>query len=266
MGSSVGVLSLAILGLASSLQAQYFAAPAKPDIPKELLERYWEQEKTRVPLVNVAMDCEIEATVPKWKKSSKMSALRVISKIGRITYQKLAFSGDDQVKRDVIARFLNAETEAHQQTGDISLTPANYKFNYKGRLEQGGKVAYIFQLTPRQKRMGLFKGDLWLDSETGLPLRESGRLVKNPSVFFKKTEFTRTYEIKDGEAYLSEFQSTIEARVVGKVEMAVRYSNYQKPAPETAIDPQAAAPPSPNFSSLESLRPLRRENDFATGQ
>ena len=106
MGSSVGVLSLAIFGLASSLHAQPFAAPVKPDPAKELLERYWEREKTRQPLVNVAMDVEIEATVPKWKKSSKMTALRLISKIGRITYQKLAFTGDDQVKRDVIARFL----------------------------------------------------------------------------------------------------------------------------------------------------------------
>ena len=245
MGSTVSVLSLAVLGLASTLYAQSFAAPGKPDPAKDLLERYWEQEKVRKPLLNVAMDCEIEASVPKWNKSSKMTALRMISKIGRITYQKLSFSGDDQVKRDVIARFLTAETETRVQAGDISLSPANYKFNYKGRIEQGGKSAYIFQLSPRQKRLGLFKGDLWLDADTGLPLRESGRLVKNPSVFFKKTEFTRTYEIRDGQSYLSQWQSTIDARVVGRVEMAVKYSNYQKPAPELvaepATTPQAAA-------------------------
>ena len=237
MGSTVGVLSLAVIGLVSTLHAQSFAAPGKPDPAKDLLERYWAQEKVREPLSNVAMDCEIEATVPKWKKSSKMTALRMISKIGRITYQKLSFSGDDQVKRDVIARFLTAETEARAQAGDISLSPANYKFNYKGRLEQGGKTAYIFQLNPRQKRLGLFKGDLWLDADTGLPLRESGRLVKNPSVFFKKTEFTRTYEIRDGQSYLSKWQSSIEARVVGRVEMAVKYSNYQSPAPEVVAEP-----------------------------
>ena len=242
MGSSVGVLSLALLGLVSTLHAQSFAAPAKPDPGKELLERYWEREKTREPLLDVAMDCEIEATVPKWKKSSKMTALRLISKIGRITYQKLSFSGDDQVKRDVIARFLTAETEAGAHSGDISLSPANYKFNYKGRIEQGGKVAFIFQLSPRQKRLGLFKGDLWLDGETGLPLRESGRLVKNPSVFFKKTEFTRTYEIRDGRSYLSKWQSSIDARVVGRVEMAVKYSNYQQPAPEAVAEPAVTTP------------------------
>jgi len=239
MGSFLRGLSLAIFGLASSLHAQPFAAPDKPDPARDLLERYWEQEKARIPLVNVAMDCEIEATVPKWKKSSKMTALRLISKIGRITYQKLSFTGDDQVKRDVIARYLTAETEARSQTGDISLSPANYKFSFKGRLEQGGKVAYIFQLNPRAKRVGLFKGDLWLDAETGLPLRETGRLVKNPSVFFKKTEFTRTYEIREGRAYLSTWNSSIDARVVGRVEMAVKYSNYQTPPPEVAADPTA---------------------------
>ncbi|MBY0506901.1 MAG: outer membrane lipoprotein-sorting protein [Bryobacteraceae bacterium] len=232
MGSSVGVLSLAMVGL---LHAQSFSAPVKPDPARDLLERYWEQEKARVPLTNVAMDCEIEASVPKWKKSSKMTALRLISKVGRVTYQKLTFTGDDQVKRDVIARFLTAETEAHAQTGDISLTPANYKFNFKGRIEQDGKVAYIFQLSPKEKRVGLFKGDLWLDAETGLPLRESGRLVKNPSVFFKKTEFTRKYEIRDGHAYLTEWESLIDARVVGRVEMAVKYSNYQSAVENEAV-------------------------------
>ncbi len=239
MGSSFGVLSLAFIGLASTLQAQSFAVNEKADPAKELLERYWELEKKRVPLVDVAMDCEIEATVPKWKKSSKMTALRLISKIGRVTYQKLAFTGDDQVKRDVIARFLNAETEARSQAGDISITPANYKFSYKGRLEQGGKIVYIFQLNPRSKRIGLFKGDLWLDSVTGLPVRESGRLVKNPSVFFKKTEFTRNYEIRDGQAYLSTWNSSIDARVVGRVEMAVKYSNYKQPAPAEAAPAEA---------------------------
>ncbi len=257
MGRSVGVLSLVLLGLASSLSAQSFAAPAKPDPAKDLLERYWEREKVRKPLVNVAMDVEIEATVPKWKKSSKMTALRMISKIGRITYQKLTFTGDDVVKRDVIARFLTAETEARTQAGDISISPSNYKFNYKGRFEQGGKIAYIFQLNPRQKRVGLFKGDLWLDGETGLPLRESGRLVKNPSVFFKKTEFTRRYEIRDGQAYLAEWQSSIEARVIGRVEMAVKYSNYQSPAPEMVVEPVLTPP-------LGSLRSVAQQNALGT--
>lgn len=252
MGSSVGVLSLALSTIAvclhaQPLAAQAFAAPTKPDQAKELLERYWEREKVRQPLLNVAMDCEIEATVPKWKKSSKMTALRMISKIGRITYQKLSFSGDDQVKRDVIARFLTAETEAHSHSGNIALTPANYKFNFKGTIEQGGKTAYIFQLSPRAKRVGLFKGDLWLDAETGLPLRESGRLVKNPSVFFKKTEFTRTYEIREGQAYLAQWQSFIDARVVGRVEMDVKYSNYQQPAPEVAVETQTGPGVPPRF-------------------
>jgi hypothetical protein len=49
--------------------------------------------------------------------------------------------------------------------------------------------------------VGLFKGELWVDADTFLPLRESGRFVKNPSVFLKKIEFVRDYEIKDGIAF-----------------------------------------------------------------
>jgi len=49
-------------------------------------------------------------------------------------------------------------------------------------------------VTPRQKRQGLFKGDLWIDAATYLRVQESGYLVKSPSIFLKKVAFVRKYE------------------------------------------------------------------------
>jgi hypothetical protein len=79
-----------------------------------------------------------------------------------------------------------------------------------------GRTVHVFQLTPRKKRVGLFKGDLWLDAETCLPVRESGRLVKLPSIFLRRIEFVREYEIHEGLVYPHSIESVVDTRLVVK--------------------------------------------------
>ena len=172
------------------------------------------------------MEVEIEASLPKLKRRGRLHALRHISRLGRITYEAILFEGDNTVKNSVIARYLAADTQAQANDGSsVAVTPANYKFKYKGRLDQEGRQVHVFQLTPRKKRVGLFKGELWLDAETCLPVRESGRLVKNPSIFLRRIEFVREYDILDGVAVPRSIESTVETRVVGKAELTVRFRN-----------------------------------------
>ena len=45
---------------------------------------------------------------------TKVSALRRISALGRITYEKLRFEGDGTIKSQVITRYLTAEAEAQK--------------------------------------------------------------------------------------------------------------------------------------------------------
>jgi hypothetical protein len=71
----------------------------------------------------------------------------------------------------------------------------------------------------------LFKGELWLDAETCLPVRESGRLVKNPSIFLRRIEFVREFDIREGVAIPRSLESTVETRLVGKAELSVRFRN-----------------------------------------
>ena len=59
----------------------------------------------------------------------------------------------------------------------MSLTPKNYKFKYKGQAERNGYTVHVFQVSPRKKMVGLFKGELWVDAKSYLPVRESGRLT-----------------------------------------------------------------------------------------
>ena len=173
------------------------------------------------------MDVDMEASLPKLQKHGKLHALRHISSLGRITYEMLRFEGDNTIRNQVIARYLNAEAEAQKkQDASLSVTPANYKFKYKGAGQADGRAIHIFQVTPRQKRSGLFKGEIWIDAATYLRVQESGDLVKNPSFFLKKVAFVRKFEIRDGISVLRQVQSIVDTRLVGKAELTIDFSNF----------------------------------------
>jgi hypothetical protein len=197
-----------------------------PDQPDTIVQNYCAaatgQARAQRPS---SMDVRIEASLPGLKKHGKLHALRRISALGRITYKVLGFEGDNTVKHEVIARYLSAEQEA-QGDPTLAVTPENYKFQFKGRSELGGRSSFVFQVTPKRKRQGLFKGEIWIDAATFLRVREAGYLVKSPSIFLKRVTFTRDYEIQDGISVPRQVESRVETRLVGSAELKIDFSNY----------------------------------------
>jgi hypothetical protein len=179
------------------------------------------------------MELDMDASVPKLKKQGKLHALKNISKLGTITYHALGFSGDNMVKTEVIARYLNAELQSNQGGTNFSITPQNYKFKYKGMENVNGRDVYILHVTPRQKKVGLFKGELWLDSQTYMPVRESGQFVKTPSIFLKKMEFVQSFEIQDGVSIPQKLESKADVRFFGAVQFTINYLKFSKEEGET---------------------------------
>ena len=176
-------------------------------------------------LQGASMEVEIDAEVPKLHKSGRLLALRRISALGRITYDALRFEGDSRIKHEVIARYLTAESEAlNSEPSTMAVTPANYKFKFKGLLEKDGRQIYAFRVSPRKKRTGLYEGELWIDPQTHLPVRESGRLVKSPSLFVSKIEFVRDYQTVDGVALPRRMESLVHTRLIGKARLSVAFS------------------------------------------
>jgi hypothetical protein len=205
----------------------------------QMINRYIEATRTQQDVMRgVQMEVDIDAKLPKLEKSGTMRVLRSISKLGQITFKSLGFSGDNTIKKEVISRYLAAESDA-RNSGEIAITPANYKFHYKGVTDDAGRQVATFQITPKKKKVGLFKGELWLDTATGMPVRESGRFVKNPSVFLKKIQFVRDYEIRDGIAFPKHIESTVDTRLVGRAELNIEFSNFTKQ--ESAEDGDVAA-------------------------
>lgn len=195
--------------------------------PEAIVERYEAvtQSQSKA-LQSASMELDIQASVPKLQKHGRLQALRRISALGRITYEVLHFEGDGVIKNHVIEHYLAAEREAQVKAADIAVTPENYKFKFKGRHQLDGRNVYLFEVTPRQKRDGLFKGSLWIDAATFTSVRESGRLVKNPSrLWARNVQFVRIYDVKDGISTPRQMQSSGEALGFGKIELTVKYSH-----------------------------------------
>jgi len=147
-----------------------------------------------------------------------MSGLKVVSRTGQTVYRGLRFTGDNLVKTAVIARFLKNDAKP---VAGADVTRQNYSFVYDRNSEYNGLAAYVFRLKPMRKRVGLLKGELWLEAATAAPLRLWGDFVKSPSIFVRKIRFVQDYQSIGDCSQPLRLLITVETRIAGKVEMAV---------------------------------------------
>jgi hypothetical protein len=216
--------------LLSSLIGLSLLAESVPTPADEIVENYCAATRRQEQTVRAAsMEVEISGSLPKLQKQGKLSALRHITALGRITYDALRFQGDNTIKKEVINRYLQQEADA---TGDpkIAVTPDNYNFKFKGRQALDGRDSYLFQVTPKKKRDKLFKGELWIDAATYLPVREAGKLVKTP-LGVRNVTFVRRYDIQNGISVPRQMQSTTDVWFFGKAELTVDYANFSLEPP-----------------------------------
>jgi hypothetical protein len=165
---------------------------------------------------------EIEASLPKLKKTGRLRAIRTIFPMGRPDYKVLESDGDATVKNQVIVRYISAEEKTTEvPPGSVAVTPANYRIHYAGTVRLGNRLAYAFRVIPRQKRVGLINGVLWLDGETGIALRETGYFAKSPSVFLKRINLTRENDLENGVVATRVTHISIETRLVGRAQLVI---------------------------------------------
>lgn len=151
-----------------------------------------------------------------------------------LVFKPLRYEGDGFVKTNVIARLLQSEVD-HVQKDDPSSTalrPENYKFSHKSTAQIDGRTVHVFQVKPRKKRPGLFKGQIYLDAYTGSLVRVEGRVVKSPSLFVNKIDFVQDYADVNGFTLPVRMHSEAKAALVGRTVVDIENRNYQPvPAP-----------------------------------
>lgn len=164
---------------------------------------------------------EIAASLPKLNKNGRLRAIRRTLSAHHPEYQVLEMSGDSMVNHQLIVRYLDADKRAAElSNASTAITPANYKFRYVGAVQLRDDLVYVFRIIPH-KRQGLINGVLWIDGNTGIAVRLSGYLIKNPSLFLKRVNVTRENYLRDGIVEARITHLLIDTRLVGRARLVV---------------------------------------------
>ena len=145
--------------------------------------------------VSYSANTVVEAELPDTSQKGEYRLRRRFIAPKTLLFTPVRFVGDNFVKSNIIARLLQAEVD-HVNKGEgaqTAINEANYKFSYKGADEIDGGAVYVFQVKPRGKRPGLFKGRIYLDASQRQPAPRRGHAGKDAVIFIKKIEFVQDY-------------------------------------------------------------------------
>lgn len=171
----------------------------------------------------------IRAELPQTSQHGEYELRRRYSAPRSLQFKAVRFVGDNFVKSNIITRLLQSEVDHVEKDDSAStaLSPLNYKFSYKGTNSLEGRVAHVYQVKPRKKRPGLFKGRIYLDVHSGSLLRAEGSLVKSPSFFVKKIEFVQDYADIGQFTFPVHIHSEAKARLVGRAVVDIYHRDYE---------------------------------------
>lgn len=213
-----------------------------PELALETYERRAQEQSLR--LIAYSDNTLMRAALPDSKQEGEYELKREYSAPNNLQFKALRFAGDGFVKTNVLARLLQSEVDhvAKQQGFNTAIDQRNYKFNHKAAESIDGRMAYVYHVKPRKKRVGLFKGKIYIDAYTGALLRAEGQMVKSPSLFIKKIDFVQDYSEVDGFMLPMHLHSVAKVRIIGRAIVDVFHRAYQprtatlsnaKPAPAT---------------------------------
>jgi hypothetical protein len=179
----------------------------------------------------------IEASMPGLYKETRFIAIRETSESERSEYRVLGVEGDAIVAQEVIARYLLVEEQLEDlPSSSVAITPANYKFHYKGEVGTGSALAYVYLITPKKKRDGLIQGQLWIDSATGAAILQAGRFVKTPYPFLGSMNVVRDTELLDGSPRTRVTHVTLETPHAGRGELTITEVPLTRAAEEPGLE------------------------------
>ena len=121
---------------------------------------------------------------------------------------------------------------------------SNYKFSYVGEGMIEERPVQVFEAKPRVKRVGLFKGRIYLDPFTGSLVRSEGVLTKSSSFFIKKVRFVNDYADIGRFTFPMKMHIAVIARVIGHAVIDIYHENYEAvPAERASGDREPGARP-----------------------
>jgi len=230
-GGAVSSMFPTTLPVEARSQLALPAPTALPQMAPGLALETYQQRVARqnADLVSYSATTLIHAQLPDTSQSGELELQRRYAAPHSLQFKAIHYTGDGFVKNNVITRLLQSEAD-HVQKDDTSLTaitPANYKFTHKGTRQMEGRMAHVYEVKPRKKRAGLFKGRIYLDACSGSLVRVEGSLVKAPSFFIKQIDFVQDYAEFGGFTFPVHIHSEARTRIIGRAIVDIEYRDYQ---------------------------------------
>lgn len=207
-----------------------------PDLALQEYEQHVSRQSEK--LAGYTAKTLIKASLPETSQYAEYELEQHFAAPRDLQFKPIRFTGDTFVKSNVITRVLQSEVD-HLQKDDTSLTAlssANYKFSYKGKTQLGAQLVHMYQVKPRKKRVGLFKGRVFLNAQTGSLVRAEGTLVKSPSFFIRKIDFVQDYVDVNSFTFPAHIHSEAATRLVGRTVVDVFQSDYAPVKAETSAE------------------------------
>ena len=162
----------------------------------------------------------IEASLPHFYKDAQLLAIRRMGENERSEYLIAGLVGDGAALDEVTMRYFALQEEIEKlPSSSIQISPENYKFRLRGEVKTGIGSAYVYDITPRKRRRGLFKGQIWIEAGTGSEVLTSGHLEGAPSIG-SSVDFVRETKL-DGVGYARVTHLSFTVPLLGRSELVV---------------------------------------------
>jgi hypothetical protein len=189
----------------------------------------------------------IEASLPHFYKGAQLLAIRKMGENERSEYLIVGIEGDGAALDEVTTRYVALQEEIENlPLSSIQISPENYKFRLQGEVKTGIGSAYVYDISPRKHRPGLFKGQIWIEAGTGAEVLISGRIADAPSVG-GSVDFVRETKL-DGVGYARITHLSFAVPLLGRSELVVTERPLGRPD-----DIQLFQEPSTHESSVLNL-------------
>lgn len=184
----------------------------------------------------------VRAELPESAQRAEFELQQHYAAPSSLEFSPLRSSGDAFVKSNVIVRLLQSEVDHvhRREQSQTAINSANYKFSYKGMSKVNDLPVHVYEVKPHKKRVGLFKGKIFVDASTGDLVRAQGRIVKSPSFFVKKIDFVQDYATVDGFTLPAHLHSEAQTRIIGKTIVDIVNRDYQPQPVAGALRLQSA--------------------------
>jgi hypothetical protein len=198
--------------------------------PAQALQAY--QARTMRQLTNLATstdDTSIEAELESTSQRAEFLLKRTFSAPRSLAYTAVTFQGDTFVKNNIIVHLLQSDVDrVHKTDGlTVAIVASNYSFSFQNVEDLDGRRVYVFLIKPRRKESDLFKGKIFIDTQTGHILRATGKFSRSPSWWIKRVDFTEDYEDIGEFTMPLETRLCTQVRILGPIAIVIRHNSYQ---------------------------------------